>query len=102
MQPTILKGGYALAKSLDNVGVEVVYLPTFCPELNSIELALNKLKLVAQKDRIQEVFARNVHKGVYECLEEIFQIFCPRSLHQYRINYKFHVSVRSLTIKISK
>ena len=65
------EGGYALAKSLDNVVVEVVYLPTFCPELNPIELVLNKLKMVAQKDRIQEVFARNVHKGVYECLEEI-------------------------------
>ena len=31
-----------------------------------------------------------------------FQIFCSRSLHQYHINYKFHVSVRLLTIKISQ
>ena len=31
-----------------------------------------------------------------------FQIFCSRSLHQYRINYKFNVSVRLLTIKISQ
>ena len=31
-----------------------------------------------------------------------FQIFCSRSLRQYRINYKFHVSVRLLTIKISQ
>ena len=30
-----------------------------------------------------------------------FQIFCSRSLRQYRINYKFRVSVRLLTIKIS-
>ena len=31
-----------------------------------------------------------------------FQIFCSRSLRQYRINYKFHVSVRLLTIKMSQ
>ena len=31
-----------------------------------------------------------------------FQIFCSRSLRQYRINYKFHMSVRLLTIKISQ
>ena len=31
-----------------------------------------------------------------------FQIFCSRSLRQYRINYKFHLSVRLLTIKISQ
>ena len=30
------EGGYALAKSLDNTGVEVVYLPTYSPELNPI------------------------------------------------------------------
>ena len=31
-----------------------------------------------------------------------FQIFCSRSLRQYRIYYKFLVSVRLLTIKISQ
>ena len=65
------EGGYALAESLDNVGVEVIYLFTYSPELNPIVLALNKLKKVAQKDRIREIFARNGHEGVYECLEEI-------------------------------
>lgn len=65
------EGGYALAESLDDIGVEVVYLPTYSPELNPIELAFNKLKKVAQKDEIREVFARNIHEGVYECLEEI-------------------------------
>ena len=34
--------------------------------------------------------------------DRLFQIFCSRSLRQYRINYKFHVSVRLLTIKISQ
>ena len=65
------EGGYALTESLDNVGVEVVYLPTYSRELNPIEVAFNKLKKVAQNDRIREVFARNVHEGVYKCLEEI-------------------------------
>ena len=60
------EGGYALAESLDNVGVEVFYLPIYSSELNPIELAFNKLKKkVAKKDRI-----RNVHEGVYECLVE--------------------------------
>ena len=31
-----------------------------------------------------------------------FQIFCSHSLHQYRINDKFHVSVCLLTIQISQ
>ena len=34
--------------------------------------------------------------------DRLFEIFCSRSLRQYRINYKFHVSVRLLTIKISQ
>ena len=34
--------------------------------------------------------------------DRLFQIFCSRSLRQYRINHKFHVSVRLLTIKISQ
>ena len=34
--------------------------------------------------------------------DRLFQIFCSRWLRQYRINYKFHVSVRLLTIKISQ
>lgn len=65
------EGGYALAESLNNIGVNVVYLPTYSSELNSIELAFNKLKKVAQKDEIREVFARNVHEGVYDRVKEI-------------------------------
>ena len=37
-----------------------------------------------------------------EVTDRLFQIFCSRSLRQYHINYKFHVSVRLLTIKISQ
>ena len=33
--------------------------------------------------------------------DRLFQIFWSRSLRQYSINYKFHASVRLLTIKIS-
>jgi len=31
------EGGYALAEWLENLGVEVIYLPTYSPELNPIE-----------------------------------------------------------------
>ena len=82
------EGGYALAKSFDNIGVEVVYLPTYSPELNPIELAFNKLKKVAQKDEIREVFARNVHEGVYESLKEITVNDCAGFFkHVSYINY---------------
>lgn len=65
------EGGYALGEWLDNIGIEVIYLPTYSPELNPIELAFNKLKKIALKEESREAFARNVHEGVYKCLEEL-------------------------------
>lgn len=65
------EAGYALGEWLDSIGVEVVYLPTYSPELNPIELAFNKLKKIAVREEIREVFARSVHDGIYACLEEI-------------------------------
>ena len=65
------KWGYALAEWLDNLGGTVIYLPTYSPELNPIELAFNKLKKVAHQDEKRRAFARNIHEGVYKCLEEI-------------------------------
>jgi transposase len=64
-------GGYALGEWMNSVGIEVVYLPTYSPELNPIELAFNKLKKLALREEIREVFVRNVHDGVYTCLEEL-------------------------------
>ena len=34
--------------------------------------------------------------------DRLFKFFCSRSLRQYHINYKFHVSVRILTMKIGQ
>ena len=65
------EGGYALAEWLENLGVEVIYLPTYSPELNPIELAFNKLKKIAHQDEKRRAFARNIHEGVYKCLEDL-------------------------------
>lgn len=65
------EGGYVLAEWLDNLGIEVIYLPTYSPELNPIELAFNKLKKIAIRDENRRAFTRNVHEGVYKCLEQL-------------------------------
>ena len=47
------------------------YLPTSSPEFNPIELAFNKMKAVAKQENIRQSFHRNIHVGVYNCLEQI-------------------------------
>ena len=42
-------GGEILAEWLDDIGCVLVYLPTYAPELNPIELAFNKLKTVLHR-----------------------------------------------------
>lgn len=38
-------GGFALGQWLGTMGIDVVYLPTYSPEINPVEFAFNKLKL---------------------------------------------------------
>ena len=65
------EGGYALGWWMDQHGMEVVYLPTYSPEFNPIELAFNKMKTVAKQENIRQSFHRNIHVGVYNCVEQI-------------------------------
>ena len=62
---------YALGWWMDQHGMEVVYLPTYSPEFNPIELAFNKMKAVAKQENIRQSLHRNIHVGVYNCVEQI-------------------------------
>ena len=53
------------------MGVDVVYLPTYSPELNPVELVFNKLKIVLKREEMQPVIRANLHAAVYDALEEI-------------------------------
>ena len=54
------EGGYALGWWMDQHGIEVVYLPTYSPEFNPVELAFNKMKTVAKQENIRQSFHRNI------------------------------------------
>lgn len=69
-------GGYFLAEWLDVRGIDVVYLPVYAPEFNPCELAFNKLKILAKQGDIKAVFNRNIHEGIYECLEYVTDLDC--------------------------
>ena len=64
------EGGYALGRRMDQHGTEVVYLPTYSPEVNPIELAFNKIKTVAKREDMRQSFYRNIHIGIYDCVEQ--------------------------------
>ena len=54
--------------------MEVVYLPTYSPEFNPIELAFNKMKTVPRQENIRKSFNWNIHVGVYNCVEQITEL----------------------------
>ena len=56
---------------MDQHGMEVVYLPTYSPEFNPIELAFNKMKTIAKHENNRRSFYRNIHVGVYNCVKQI-------------------------------
>ena len=64
-------GGFALGHWLDTMGIDVVYLPTYSPELNPVELVFNKLKIVLKREEMQPVVRANLHAAIYNALEEI-------------------------------
>ena len=53
------------------IGVDVVWLPTYSPELNPIELLFNKLKIIAKQESVKGRFYLSIHDGIYECLSRI-------------------------------
>ena len=64
-------GGFALGQWLDTMGIDVVYLPTYSPELNPVELAFNKLKIVLKMEEMRLLVEANLHAAVYSALDQI-------------------------------
>ena len=64
-------GGYALAEVLDDIGLEVIWLPTYSPEFNPVELVFNKLRKIAKIEDIRERFYINMHVAIFECLDQV-------------------------------
>ncbi len=54
-----------------HLDIDVVYLPTYSPELNPVELVFNKLKIVLKREEMQPVVRANLHAAIYNALEEI-------------------------------
>lgn len=69
-------GGYALAEWLDERGIDVLHLPVYSPELNPVELVFNKLKILSKQGNMRAIFNRNIHEGIYECLERVTALDC--------------------------
>ena len=64
-------GGFALGQWLDTMGIDVVYLPTYSPELNPVEFAFNKLKYVLKIEEMQPLVEANLDAAIYRALDEI-------------------------------
>ena len=64
-------GGQVLGEWLDNIGCTLIYLPTYSPEFNPIELVFNKLKTVLKRIEYRELLRDNLHVAVYEGLKKI-------------------------------
>jgi len=64
-------GGFALGQWLDTMGTDVVYWPTYSPELNPVEFVFNKLKIVLKMEEMQLLVKANLHAAVYSALNQI-------------------------------
>ena len=64
-------GGFALGQWLDNLGIDVVYLPTYSPEMNPVELVFQKLKIVLKREELEPLVSTNLHAALYCAIEEI-------------------------------
>jgi transposase len=68
-------GGFALGESLDDMGIDVVYLPTYSPEMNRVELVFQKLKIILKREliycAIDEILPNDMH-GFFRHTDYIF------------------------------
>ena len=46
-------GGFVLGQALDTLGIEVVYLPKYSPEMNPVELVFQKLKIILKREELE-------------------------------------------------
>ena len=64
-------GGLVLGRWLNTMGIDVVHLPTYSPDLNPVELVFNKLKIVFKREEMQSAVRVNLHAAIYNAFEEI-------------------------------
>ena len=65
------EGGRVLGEWLDSFGVTLIYLPTYSPELNPVELLFNKLKKILHRYEFRNILMYNIDVAVYRALSEI-------------------------------
>ena len=63
--------GFALGQALDTLRIEVVYLPTYSPEMNPVELVFQKLKIILKREELEPLVSANLHAALYYALGEI-------------------------------
>ncbi|XP_070577463.1 uncharacterized protein [Ptychodera flava] len=56
---------------LDDIGVEIVFLPTYSPDFNPVENCFNKMKSLLKKDYYRELLHDNIAVAVYNAVRMI-------------------------------
>ena len=64
------EGGEILEVWLEEMGIELIYLPTYSPDLNPIELCFNKVKALLNGE-FRELTHTNTKLAVMEAVERI-------------------------------
>ena len=64
------EGGEILEVWLEEMGIELIHLPTYSPDLNPIEFCFNKLKTLLNGE-FQELAHTNTKLAVMEAVERI-------------------------------
>ena len=64
------EGGEILEVWLEEMGIELIYLPTYSPDLNPIEFCFNKVKTLLNGE-FQELTHTNIKLAVMEAVERI-------------------------------
>ena len=64
-------GEFALGQCLDTLGIDVVYLPPYSPEMNPVELVFQKLNIVLKREELELLVFINLHAALYCAIEEI-------------------------------
>lgn len=65
------RGGFILGQYLDMMGVDVVYLPTYSPELNPVEEVFQVLKVLLKREEMSPLVNTSLDAAIYRALDEI-------------------------------
>ena len=84
-------GGQILEEYLDDIGVELIFTPTYSPDLNPVELCFGKIKAKLNGE-LSDAVHENLKLAVMDAVEKI-HFLCMRNdlfrtLSTYRLIYK--------------